>query len=309
MILHAQDGPFHSYYVQGDRLVYRYTIGEEGMAAQVLPPLQEMEVKLRHGLERGEFQVYYQPILTLQDGKINTIEALLRWRRPEGDIASAGDFIREAEATGMIDTIGDWMLEVAIGQLKQWQDAGNQVKLAINLSQRQLVQGDPAGSILRLLEKTSIDPQMLQIEVPETTLQARSEDVRNSLQKLRDAGVQIAVDNLFSPATISALGGYSVRSIKIDRQRICKIGDPKNDTVVSSIISEAHELGLDVVAEGVETKEELDFLNSRLCSQAQGYLLGRPVPAETLTQLLQEGKKVPTATPAKRRRVTKEKTE
>jgi EAL domain-containing protein (putative c-di-GMP-specific phosphodiesterase class I) len=309
MILHEQDGAVHSYFVLGDRFVYRYTIGERGAPLRTLSPLQEMETKLRKGFERGEFQVYYQPIMSLPDGKVNTVEALLRWRRPEGDIASAGDFIREAEETGLIDAIGDWMLEVAVKQLKQWQDTGNQINLAVNLSHRQLMQGDPAESILRLLERTHISPQMLQIEVPESTLRERAQGIQLSLQKLKDAGVQIAVDNLFSQSAISTLGGYPIHSIKIDRQRIEKIGDPKNDTVISAIIQEAHELGLDVVAEGVETKEELDFLSSKLCPQAQGYLLGRPAPADALTKLLQEEKDTPASKPPVRRRVTKEKTQ
>ena len=308
MILHESRGAIHSYFVQGDRIVYRYTLDEQGSLPQVISPLQEEEQKLRRGFERGEFQVYYQPIVSLPEGRINTVEALLRWQQPGGDLISAAEFIRAAEETGLIDTIGEWMLQVAITQLKQWQDAGNQIKLAVNLSHRQLVQGDPAESILRLLKKTGMDPQLLQIEVSESSLREGAQGVLSSLKKLKDVGVQIALDGFSNQSALSSLGGYPVHSIKIDRQCIQNISDPENAAVVSAILREAENLGLNVVAEGVETEQELDFLRSKLCPLAQGYLLGRPAPAAALTQLLLEGQNTSSPKPPRRRRPAKEKT-
>jgi EAL domain-containing protein (putative c-di-GMP-specific phosphodiesterase class I) len=239
---------------------------------------------------------------------INTVEALLRWQQPGGNLISAAEFIRAAEETGLIDTIGEWMLQVAITQLKQWQEAGNRIKLAVNLSHRQLAQGDPAQSILRLLKETGIDPRLLQIEISESSLREGTPGVRSSLQQLKDVGVQIAVDDFSTPSGLSSLGGFPIHSIKIDRQYIQKISDPENAAVVSAILREAQNLGLNVVAEGVETELELDFLRSKLCPLAQGYLLGRPEPAAALTRLLLEGQSIPSTNPPRRRRPAKEKT-
>lgn len=307
LILHESTGAIHSYFVQGDRIVYRYTLDGQGIPSPLISPLQEEAEKLRQGFERAEFQVYYQPIVSLPEGRINTVEALLRWQRPEGDIVSAAEFIHAAEETGLIDTLGNWMLKVAITQLKQWQDAGNHIKLAVNLSHRQLTQGDSAQSILQLLEKTGMDPQLLQIEVAESSLREGAQEALPNLQKLKDLGVQIAVDDFSSQSTFSALGGYPVQGIKIDRSCIEKISEPETAAVVSAILREAHQLGLNVVAEGVETEQELDFLRSKLCPQAQGYLLGRPAPADALTRLLQEGRCGPSPKLPKRRRLSQEK--
>jgi EAL domain-containing protein (putative c-di-GMP-specific phosphodiesterase class I) len=307
MILHEHQDGDHSYFVQGDRFIYRYRLYTRRAEPESTSPLQLEGEKLRLGFERGEFQVHYQPIVSLREGRIAAVEALLRWRRSEGEIASAAEFIRAAEETGWIQPLGEWMLKVALTQLKEWQQAGKRVNLAVNLSERQLVQGDTAQSILHLLEGMGMDPQLLQIEVPASSFQDNAPAVLASLRKLSDRGVQIAVDDFTGQSALDRLGSYPIQSIKIDRSSIVKINIPENASRISAIIREAHKAGLNVVAEGVETEEELNFLRTTLCPQAQGYLLGRPVPAEALTNLLLDELPQPCPKAPRRRRATKEK--
>ena len=157
VILHEARGLIHYYFVQGDRILYRFMLNDAGAGLPEEQPLQ-IEGNLLQGLERGEFQVFYQPIISLPDGKISTVEALLRWQHPERGLVPASEFISIAERTGLIDKIGEWMLQVACRQFEVWQKAGMQIRLAINLSEYQL-ERDPAEIISRVLQKTGVDPR------------------------------------------------------------------------------------------------------------------------------------------------------
>jgi signal peptidase I len=285
LILHETSGFFHFYYVQGDRITYRYALDEVGTG---LPQgVSFKESGMRDGIERGEFRVYYQPIVSLTDSKITTVEALLRWQHPERGLVSAADFIQMAENTGLIDKIGEWMLKVACTQLKSWQDDGLNVRLAVNISQHQL-QKDPVDFIAQVLRTTGVEPQALQIEVPEASLAAGKPEVLSTLQKLGELGIQISVDNFAGRSPLSSLDLLPVNSIKIDRTYVAKLDQPDSAIAVSELIGEAKSRGLNVIAEGVETENQLGFLRVQLCTLAQGYLLGRPAPAEEVTRLLQE---------------------
>ena len=305
LILHERHGLIHHYLVQGDRITYRFILDERGGNLPEILSRQQLEDNLQQGIERGEFQVYYQPIVSLADGKITTVEALLRWQHPERGLISAAEFISIAERTGLIDKIGEWMLLVACSQFKKWQRAGMQIALAINLSEYQL-ERDPAESISRVLQKTGVDPRTIQVEVSEANMIKNVSAVLPGLQKLTDLGIKLSVDNIAGQSSLSAFEQFPINSIKLDRLVIEKISNPENATTIGAMITEGIKLGLNVVAEGVETEEQLEFLRSHRCTLAQGYLLGRPAPADEVTILLEKSRNPDRSKPAKRRPRSKE---
>ncbi|HTX92591.1 MAG TPA: DUF5305 family protein, partial [Anaerolineales bacterium] len=287
MILHTLDGVLHAYYVQGDRMAYRYGL-KTGAVDQYSQAGEGLEASLSKGLERGEFRVFYQPIVSLTDGKVHAVEALLRWQRPQQGLVTASEFIFLAEKTGLIEALGEWMLKVACAQLKEWQAAGLDVKLAVNLSERQLA-SNPARALSRMLQASGIAPQALQIEVPEASLASDESPVLPNLLKLSKLGVTIAVDNFAGQASVDSLIEHAVKSIKIDRDSMKKIRNPSDADRVGDLIAQAQLQGLNVVAEGVETKDQLGFLREKQCTYAQGYFFGRPAPADEITDLLTSG--------------------
>ncbi len=286
-ILHEVRGLVHYYFVQGDGVIYRFVLNEGGDSSPEVLSMQQMGDNLQTGFERGEFRVYYQPIVSLTDGKITAVESLLRWQDPERGLVSAAGFISVAEETGLIDKIGEWMLEVACTQFEEWQKAGIQIKLAVNFSKRQLKK-DPAGIISRVLHKTRMDPHSLQIEIPEASIIENDPTVLHNMRKLRELGAQISVDGFTGQAPISFLEHSQINNVKIDRHIVSRISESENVATLSGMISAALRLGLNVVAEGVETEEQLGFLYSQQCTQAQGYFLGRPNSAQKMTELLQK---------------------
>jgi EAL domain-containing protein (putative c-di-GMP-specific phosphodiesterase class I) len=290
LILHETHGLTHHYLVQGDRITYRFVLDETGGSLQEVMSMQELEHSLKQGIERGEFQVYYQPIVSLADDRITTVEALLRWQHPERGLISAAEFISIAERTGLIENIGDWMLLVAVTQFKRWQRAGMRISLAINLSEYQL-ERDPAERISEVLRKTGVDPRTIQIEISEANIINNLSTVLPGLKKLTDLGLQLSVDNIASRSSLSALEKFPINSFKIDRLVIEKISAAEDDSTISDMITEGRNLGMKVVAEGVETEEQLEFLRSHQCTLAQGYLLGRPAPANEATLLLEKSGK------------------
>ncbi len=284
MILHQKRNRIHFYTVRADRFTYRYTTGEDSGVFSPYP-LAQLEDDLQRGLERGEFQVFYQPIMSLPDGKIFGMEALLRWIHPKRGLVPAAEFIAAAEATGLIDTLGDWLLQVACSQLREWRESGYTLILSINLSEHQL-EGDPASSIMRVLQNTGLDAHALQIEIPERQMIEHTQSLIPKLQDLKNLGINISIDDPTGQSVLSSSPQLPVTSIKFDRSFVQQINNQVTAGSVDKAIEAARGLGLNVIAQGVETQEQLEFLQSHYCNFAQGYLLGRPASAEEITRSL-----------------------
>jgi signal peptidase I len=284
VILYQKQNLIHFYSVQADKLTYRYAISQRSNSLAATP-LMQLEDDLQRGLEQGEFVVHYQPIMSLADGRVFGVEALLRWQHPQRGLVPAAEFIPAAEATGLINPIGEWLLRIACAQIRDWREDGHPLTLSINLSERQL-EGDPAGSILRVLQNTGMDPHTLQIEIPDTRMFERSQTIIPKLQDLKDRGVGISMDDSSGYSILSAFPSFPISSIKIDRpfvQRISERGEAGN---IQRMIESARGQGLNVTAVGVETQEQLEFLQAKYCNFAQGYLLGRPASAQEITRSL-----------------------
>jgi signal peptidase I len=284
VILYQRRQPLHFYTVRADKSTYRYAVSA---GSSILPPMPliQLEEDLRRGLERGEFEVHYQPILSLSDGKISGVEALLRWHHPERGLVPAVEFIAAAEATGLINPLGDWLLRVACAQLTDWRKDGHPLTLSVNLSERQL-RSDSADSILRVLKNTGMDPHTLQIEIPDANVIEHSQGILPKLQGLRESGVQISVDDSTGNSMLSSLAQLPISAIKLDRPFVQRIDDQEKAVNFRRLIEAARGRGLNVTAVGVETQQQLDFLQSGYCNFAQGYLLGRPATAQELTRSL-----------------------
>ncbi len=284
MILYQQKNLIHFYTVRSDELTYRFAISE-GSDAWPGTPLIQLEDDLQRGLERGEFEVHYQPIMSLPDGKIFGVEALLRWHHPERGLVPAAEFIPAAEATGLINPLGDWLLLVACSQLKEWREAGHALMLSVNLSRRQLA-GDLAGSILRVLQDTGMDPHALQVEIPDAGMMEQSRLIIPQLRDLKERGVQISMDDSGGSSSLSSFSQFPLSSIKLDRPFVQQINDQTKGINIQRVIEAARGRGLNVTAVGVETQEQLEFLQTQYCNFAQGYLLGRPTSAQELARSL-----------------------
>ncbi len=257
---------------------------------QVLERLA-LESSLRRALEREAFLLYYQPQVDLASGRIIGMEALLRWQHPERGLMSPAEFIPVAEETGLIVPIGEWVLRQACTQNRAWQAAGlPPVRVAVNLSARQFRQRALAGTIARILNETGLDPQYLELELTESLLMENTQASSSILAELKAMGLQIAIDDFGTGySSLSYLKRFPIDTLKIDQSFVAEITtDPDNAAIVIAIIALAHSLRLKVIAEGVETEDQLAFLRAQRCHMSQGYLFCRPLPAEALTPWLRE---------------------
>ena len=246
-----------------------------------------LENSLRHALERGEFVLHYQPQFHSADCNIAGVEALIRWHHPELGLVPPGTFIALAEQNGLIVPIGAWVLREACRQGKAWLDAGrNFGRVAVNLSARQFVSGDLLDTIRDALDRSGLPPAMLELEITESTIMHNPQEAIPLLERIRDMGVALSVDDFGTGySSLSSLKQYPLDSLKIDRSFINGVPHDADDVAITeAIIAIAHKMQLKVVAEGVETQEQADFLRAAGCDVAQGYLLGRPVPAKELEQ-------------------------
>jgi EAL domain-containing protein (putative c-di-GMP-specific phosphodiesterase class I) len=242
---------------------------------------------LYRALKRREFSLYFQPQYSVRDGSLRGVEALLRWQRPRDGIVASAEFIPAAEESGLIIDLGGWVLDAACAQLSQWAEMGVSVPtLAVNLSVQQLRDPGLLPELRRVLDRYRILPSQLAFEVNEAAL--TDADSQTCIEELSELGVALTLDDFGTGHTALAnLRRYPVSSVKIDRSFVDEVVDSASAAALAStIIVMAHALDKQVVAEGVETIEQLDFLRERGCDVAQGYFLARPLPAAAMTELL-----------------------
>jgi len=280
----------------------RWAVFDPSLEARALERL-ELESDLRHALGQDEFRLVYQPILSLADSRIVEVEVLLRWWHPSRGIVSPLQFIPVAEETGVIEPLGEWVLEQACRQAWEWQahyPSNPPLVMSVNLSARQLQQADLVARIERIVRDVGIDPSTLKLEITESAIMQDPEAATRTLRALKDLGIRLAVDDFGTGySSLSYLKRFPVDTLKIDRSFIDGIGRDKHDTaIVRSIISLARTLDLTVTAEGIETPTQQWCLQQLGCDRAQGYLFAKPMPARDLADLLAADRRADSATAA-----------
>jgi diguanylate cyclase (GGDEF)-like protein/PAS domain S-box-containing protein len=277
----------HALYLAKDRGRNTYQLCTPELNRRSLERLQ-LEKALRRAIERQELEVQYQPEFDARSGGLIGVEALVRWRHPEAGLLLPEEFIPLAEDTRLILPIGEWVLRVACQQVGRWRAAGvPKLRLAVNLSGLQFQQQDLPGTIRRALEEAGSEPGSVEIEITESVAMRDAEAARALMKELRDLGVRIAIDDFGTGySSLAALQRFPIQTLKIDQSFVAGIGVDGKSALITAIITMAHSLGLDVVAEGVETASQLAFLKQRDCDAVQGFYLGPPVPAEELARLL-----------------------
>ncbi len=253
---------------------------------------QSIEESLRRAVERKEFALHYQPKVNLKSGEITGAEALLRWMHPTRGFVPPGQFIPVAEDCGLILPIGNWVLREACKQAKDWLDAGLPLgTMAVNISAMEFRNENFLSGIFQILKDTGLDPRCLELELTESVLMKHAESTQSILKALRAKGVQLAVDDFGTGySSLSYLRKFPIDALKIDQSFVRQItGFPDETTIVTAIIGMGRSLKLRVVAEGVEIKEELEFLQEHLCEEAQGYYFSRPVFPAQFAKLLETG--------------------
>ena len=249
-----------------------------------------LERRLRRALRDGEFLLHYQPQVDIGTGRIVGMEALVRWHDPEAGLVPPSTFIPVAEESGLIGPLSEWVLREACRQNKAWQDEGlPRARVSVNLSARQFQQRDIAKLVMSILEETGLEPQYLELELTESTIMRNAEEAVVMLNELHALGIGLAIDDFGTGhSSLSYLKRFPVDRLKIDRSFVSDIGASNDDeTITSAIIALAHSLDLQVIAEGVETAAQRDFLKQRACHEMQGYLFARPLPHDEIPQLLQ----------------------
>jgi len=249
-----------------------------------------LEADLRKALDRNEFQLYYQPQLDLETNQITGVEALVRWNSPERGLVSPIEFIPVAEATGLIIPLGEWVLTEACTQMTKWLAAGYSLqKIAVNLSAKQFLLPDLVPTITRTLAEAGLAPEFLELEITESAMMENTELTVATLKELKKLGIRLSIDDFGTGfSSLNYLRLLPLDKLKVDQSFVQDIGKNDNGTkIVSTIIDLAKKLKLHVLAEGVETTEQLHFLRQEECDEIQGYLLSKPIPAQALEHFLQ----------------------
>jgi EAL domain-containing protein (putative c-di-GMP-specific phosphodiesterase class I) len=243
-------------------------------------------------LERQELALHYQPKINLRTGAITGVEALIRWTHPTRGLIPPLQFIPVAEDCGLIVPIGAWVLREACGQAQAWADAGlPAMTMAVNVSAMEFRDDNFLENLFVTLGETGLDSRLLELELTESLLMRHPESAAAILQSLREVGIQVAMDDFGTGySSLGYLRKFPLDALKIDQSFVRQISTAGEDTViVTAVIGIAQGLKLRVIAEGVETREEVEFLRAHQCDEAQGYYFSRPVPAEQLAKLLKTG--------------------
>ncbi len=248
-----------------------------------------LEDSLRAAVESGRLAVHYQPKLAMASGDIVGVEALARWRHPSLGFIPPWAFIPLAEETSLVATLGEWVLDVACRQAQSWQEQGlPAMPVAVNLSPRQFAHQPVVEMVTRVLERTGLNPTLLELEVTESVLMERVDEVVASLNELRAIGVRCSIDDFGTGySALTYLAEMPIDAIKIDRSFVQRIdGEASGASIVGAVIALAHSLDLVVVAEGVETDEQLRFLEVHGCDQVQGFRFSPPISAAEIVDLM-----------------------
>lgn len=266
-----------------------YQFYDETMNSQALVAL-ELETLLQQALDKEEFKLFYQPQINIDSGKLEAIEALLRWEHPELGLVAPGNFIKSAEKTKLIVPIGEWTIRTACSQNKAWKDQGlPPSRITVNLSSAQFQQPDLAEKIAEILSSTGLEANLLELEVSAVSLIENLDHSRRILEQLNTLGVHICVDDFMAGfSALEYLKQFPLNSLKIDRSLVQQLTDSSKDlAIVTALIELGRGFDLRVVAEGVETETEVELLRSLNCQYMQGFWFGRPLAAEEASKLLQ----------------------
>ncbi|MEK6284174.1 MAG: EAL domain-containing protein [Acidobacteriota bacterium] len=268
-----------------------FELFDQGMHARNAA-LSQLESGLRRALAHGEFSVHYQPIISLETWRISGFEALIRWNHPEHGYISPLKFIPVAEDTGLIIEIGQWVLREACQQLKLWQEqfpSDPPLSISVNLSGRQFSQPDLIDRISQILDETGLDAGSLKMEITESAIIENIDAAALMLKRIKALGVRLSLDDFGTGySSLSYLHRFPIDTLKIDRSFVSRISLPKNAEIVKTILTLARNLGMDVVAEGVETRDQIIQLTGLNCEYVQGYLLSKPIDGRAMRELISE---------------------
>jgi len=253
----------------------------------------DIERDLKKALDKGEFYLLYQPQVNSKTGRVEAVEALIRWNHPKRGVIPPNQFIPVAEDTGLIIPIGEWVLRTACEQNKQWQDKGYKpVRVSVNISPIQLRRWDFVNLLERILEEVQLDPSYLELEITENSLMESMEENIEILDRLRQMGVRIALDDFGTGySSLNYLQQLPINNMKIDKSFVQDIANDRNKSYIAeSIIQLAHRLNLEVIAEGVETEEQLRILVNKNCDIIQGFIFSEPLPSRKVERILRRGR-------------------
>ena len=270
----------------------QYQIFNQDMYARAVALLQ-LETDLRNALERQEFRLQYQPLVSLETGRVIGFEALIRWQHPQSGLLNPSQFIAAAEEAGLITRIFEWVLETACCDLRQWQlqlPTATSITISVNLSGKQFNQPNLSGQIRQILQETGLDASSLRLEITEGAIMDGAECATQILWQLRDLGVQLSIDDFGTGySSLGRLYQFPINGLKIDRSFVSQMANAQeNSLIVETIIILAHNLGLDVTAEGVETADQLTQLRALQCQYGQGNFFSVPIDSGAVEALLQE---------------------
>lgn len=272
-----------------------YQIYAQDMSNKDVSRRLSLQYGLRRALDRNELSLHYQPQVDVKTGAIVGAEALIRWHHPRLGPISPGVFIPLAEDTGLIHPIGTWALREACRQYQQWQEAGlPPFVMAVNLSSLQFRQKNIIRLVTDTLDELKMNPESLELELTETTVMAYTEDSINTLQTLKTMGLKLAIDDFGTGySSLSYLKRFPVDKLKIDQSFIRDIDhDPEDAAIAAAVIVLAKTLGMEVIAEGVQSRDAFQFLKSHHCDQIQGYLFSPPLSAEKFARILEDEKRL-----------------
>ena len=271
----------------------RYDVFDSAMRARAVARL-DLETELRRGLQRGELRVHYQPIVTMKNARPTGFEALVRWQHPHRGLLAPQDFIEIAEETGMIVSIGWWVLDEACRQMADWHarfPLAASLTISVNVSCKQFFQKDLVEQVERILHDSGLNPQRLKLEITESAIMSDMDSAAAMLNRLRSIGVKVGIDDFGTGhSSLGYLQHFPIDTLKIDRSFISQMENGSKEVeIIQAVVTLAHNLGFDVVAEGIETIQQRDSLNSLGCEFGQGFYFSRAVDGSDVEALLSSG--------------------